>query len=87
MRVAIVFEPDPDLGPDPNDDARKPRRIGEFLDVDRDVIVIYREWGDEFDGGFRDHLFGQGIWENLTVEQFADMLAVAEELPELADGD
>lgn len=76
MKVAIVFEPDPDLGPDPLDTtAKKDRRIGEFLDSDDvDVLVIWREVGDEFEGGFRTHVAGAGIWEHLTGEQIEEAL-------------
>lgn len=76
MKVAIVYEPDPDLGPDPLDEANKPRRLGEFIDSDKtDVLLMYREYGDEFEDGFRTHILPSGIWENLTSEQIEDALA------------
>ena len=75
MKVAIVFEPDPDLGSDPLDEAAMPRRLGEFLDSDKqDVFVAWREWGEQFEDGYRTHTVGSGIWENLTVEQIDQVL-------------
>lgn len=77
MKVAIVFEPDLDLGTDPLDEHNTPRRLGEFLDSDRmDVLVAWREWGDQFEDGFRTHFVGSGIWENLTEEQYDDLLGL-----------
>ena len=71
MKVAIVFEPDEDLGPDPMDDAKAPRRLGEFLDSDKlDVLVAWREVGEQFEGGSRTHYISSGIWENLSEEQY-----------------
>jgi hypothetical protein len=76
MKVAVVFEPDPDLGSDPLDEAKQPRRLGEFLDSDRvDVLLIYREVGEQFEGGSRTNILSSGIWENLTVEQIDQALA------------
>lgn len=69
MRIAIVFDPDPDLGPDPLDHAKAPRRLGEFIDDNVDAFIAWREWGDQFDGGYRTHFIGQGIWENLSDDQ------------------
>ena len=78
MRVAIVWEPDPDLGLDPLDKAKMPRRLGEFIDSGSDAFVVWREWGEQFDGGYRNHIVGMGIWENLTAEQVDEALAAIE---------
>jgi hypothetical protein len=76
MKVAVVFEPDPDLGSDPLDEAKQPRRLGEFLDSEKvDVLLIYRDVGEQFDGGFRTHILSSGIWENLTRQQISEALA------------
>lgn len=84
MKVAIVFEPDPDLGPDPFDEAGQPRRLGEFLDSDRtDILLIYREIGEQFEGGSRTHVIASGVWENLSEEQVDQALAwINEDFPE-----
>lgn len=76
MKVAIVFEPDPDLGPDPLDEQGSVRRLGEFLDSDRlDIFVAWREIGDQFEDGSRTHFVGSGIWENLSGEQVQQLHA------------
>ena len=83
MQVAIVFEPLPELGPDPRDEAKMPRRLGEFIDDDKDCFVVWREYGEQFEDGWRDHVVGQGIWENLTVDQIDQVLGwLSEGLPE-----
>jgi hypothetical protein len=85
VKVAIVFEPDPDLGPDPEDEAKQPRRLGEFLDSDKlDVFVAWREIGEQFEGGSRTHFVGSGVWENLSEEQYDQLKAWLEHdgLPE-----
>lgn len=69
MRVAIVFDPDPSLGFDPLDSLEKPRRLGELLDDKADVLVAWREYDDALEDGYRTHVIGQGIWENVTLEQ------------------
>lgn len=69
MRVAVVFDPDPSLGPDPLDEAKQPRRIGEFIGPDQDALLVWREYGDAFEDGCRTHVIGQGIWENVTQEE------------------
>lgn len=70
MKVSIVFDPDPELGPDPLDEHGAERRLGEFLDSDRtDILVVWREIGEQFEDGARTHVIGSGIWENLSQEQ------------------
>ena len=67
MKVALVFDPDPDLGPDPLDDAHQPRRLGEFYDSERhDVFLMVREFGEQFEGGARTHVYSSGAWENVS---------------------
>jgi hypothetical protein len=76
VKVAVVFEPDPELGPDPLDDAETPRRLGEFLDSERvDILLIWREYGNQFDDGFRTHIVPSGVWENVTSDQVDDVIA------------
>ncbi len=81
MNIAIVFEPNPELGPDPLDHAQMPRRQGEFIAAGSDAFVVWREWGDDFEGGYRDHVVGMGIWENLTTDQIDDALAAIRDEP------
>lgn len=70
MKVAIVYEPDLELGPDPLDEAKEPRRLGDFIDSEKtDVLVVWREFGDQFEDGSRTHLVPGGSWENLTEGQ------------------
>jgi hypothetical protein len=83
VNIAIVYEPLPDLGPDPMDEAKMPRRLGDFISSGMDAFVVWREYGDQFEGGWRDHIVGQGIWENLTTEQIEQALGWLQEgLPE-----
>jgi hypothetical protein len=76
VKVSIVFPPSPQLGPDPLDTtARKDRRIGEFLDGDKlDVLVIWREVGEEYEGGQRTQIASAGIWSRLTASQIETAL-------------
>jgi hypothetical protein len=76
MKVAIVFEPDPDLGFDPLDEHKSVRRQGEFLDSDKlDIFIAWREIGEQFEDGSRIHFVGSGIWENLSDEQYEQLMA------------
>lgn len=79
MKVAIVFEGDPSQ-PDP--DAGHPEGLvrGEFLPAGTDVLVLYREWGEQFEGGSRTHMIGGGSWENLSMEQMGAVLEVVNSL-------
>jgi hypothetical protein len=71
VKLAVVFEPDPDLGYDPLDKAKQPRRLGLFLDsATTDVLLVYREYGEAFEDGYRTHIFSSGIWENVDLERF-----------------
>lgn len=75
VKVSIVFEPDPDLGPDPEDEAQSPRRLGEFIDSDKtDVLLMWREYGEQFEDGNRTHIISTGVWENITADQMDDIL-------------
>lgn len=76
MKVAIVFDPDPDLGTDPLDPHAMPRSQGMLLDSDKtDVLIVWREWGEQFEDGYRTHVIPSGIWENVTEEEIDGMLA------------
>lgn len=75
MKLAVVFEPDASLGTDPKDKHDTPRKLGEFLDTDDvDVLLIWREYGDQFDGGSRTHTIPTGVWEHITTDQVTDVL-------------
>ncbi len=67
MKVAIVFDGDPET-PDP--DAGHPEGIvrGEFLPADTDVLIVWREWGEQFEGGSRIHFVGGGSWEHIGMK-------------------
>lgn len=78
MNVAIVFEPDTDTT-DPDDPSEQPLRRGEFIGAGSDAFVVWREWGEQFTDGYRTHVVGMGIWENLTPDQIADALDALEE--------
>jgi hypothetical protein len=71
VKIAVVFEPDPDLGVDPLDEAKQLRRQGLFIDSDKtDTLLVFREYGEEFEGGNRTHIFSSGIWENVDIGRF-----------------
>lgn len=75
MKVSIIYEPDPDLGPDPLDEAAQPRSLGEFIDDEKvDVLVIWREYGDQFEDGSRTHVIPGGAWEHVTEDQVDALL-------------
>ena len=67
-QVIIAFDPDPDCT-DPLDTAHLPRRHAEVLTGD--VIVIWRETIGDPDGNGRQrtHLWGSGIFENVTGKE------------------
>lgn len=69
MKVAIVFSPS--IEPDPLDAHAQERSLGEFIDTDKgiDVLLVWREWGEQFEGGSRTHVISSGTWENITPEQ------------------
>lgn len=77
----IVFDVNPDLGTDPLDEVGQPRREGVVIGPDQDAIVIWREWGDQFEGGSRTHVVGQGAWENVRLDTWEEVLRLAEDLP------
>ena len=73
--VSMVFEPDPGLGPDPLDvTAQEPRRLGHVFTGSDDFVVIHREWGEQFEGGSRTHLWKNGIWEHLELDDIVRLL-------------
>lgn len=78
MHVSMVFDPLPDLGPDPKDDtARQPRRLGYYFEGDDDFIIMHREWGGEFPGGSRTHVWCGGSWQHITQDQISAIIQVA----------
>lgn len=83
MKVSLVFDPDPTLGSDPNDPHHRPYRLGEFFDSDKvEMLLVVRQYGDEFDGGMETQIWSSGIWENVSIDQVEDALATIEVLPE-----
>jgi hypothetical protein len=75
VKIAVVFDPDPELGPDPLDSAEEVRSIGEFIDSSKfDVLLIWREWGEQFEGGARTHVVGGGTWAHLSRETIENAL-------------
>lgn len=76
MKVALVFDPDDSLGPDPLDDKAQPRRLGEWWDTDDsiDLLLVVREYGDQFDGGSRIHIYPAGAWEHVTPKGLRKIL-------------
>lgn len=60
-----MFGPDESCGPDPLDTAKTPRSHYDFIGDNGDVLVIWREYGEQFEGGNRTHVAGQGIFENI----------------------
>ena len=73
--LLMVFEPDETLGTDPLDHADEPRRQGWAINMaQEDFVLVHREWGDQFEGGSRTHVWKGGMWEE------ADMDALIEHL-------
>lgn len=67
-QVILAFGPDATCT-DPLDEAHLPRRHAEV--IDDDVLVVWREAiGDpDGDGHQRTHVFGLGIFENITAAE------------------
>lgn len=78
MNIAIVFEPDTTT-PDPDDPSGEPLQRGAFVGSGTDAFVVWREWGEQFTDGYRTHVMGTGIWENLTPDQIESALASLED--------
>lgn len=73
----MLFSEDPEM-PDPERGHPDGVQAYEFLPEDTDCFVVWREWGEAFEGGYRSHIISQGIWENLTVEQIDEAIAAIE---------
>lgn len=76
MKVLILFEPD-ETCVDPKDGALVGRKHYEMVQPSQDAIVMWREYGDAFEGGYRTHIVGNGVFENVTID---NGLAALEEL-------
>jgi hypothetical protein len=76
MKVSLVFEPDSDLGPDPLDTAHEPRRLGEFYDTNDpiDLLLFVRVYGEQYEGGYRTHVWASGAWEHVRPKQLDKIL-------------
>jgi hypothetical protein len=68
MKVIMLFAADAEM-PDPERGHPEGAQTYELIPENADCFVVWREWGEEFEGGYRDHIIGQGIWENLTGDQ------------------
>lgn len=68
MRVILLFRADPDL-PDPSRGRPDGAQTYESMGENDDVLVLWREWGEAFVGGYRDHIFSQGVFENMTDDE------------------
>lgn len=65
MRVILLFSVDPDM-PDPERGHPEGVHAYEAIGNDEDVFVLWRQRGPEFEGGYRDHIFAQGVFENVS---------------------
>jgi len=75
VKVAVVFDPSPEIGPDPDDPHKRDRRLGEFWDSDKlDMLLVVRQYGDEFEGGSETQVFASGIWENIDLERVEEAI-------------
>jgi hypothetical protein len=75
MKVSLVFDPDPDLGPDPLDEAKEPRSLGVFIDSrNSDVLILHRKFGDQYGDGVRTEVYASGVWEHLDMDGTLDRL-------------
>jgi hypothetical protein len=75
VKVAVVFEPDPDLGHDPMDETKETRRLGVFIDSDKeDVLLVHRRYGEQFKEGIRTDIYASGVWENVDLDRFEDAI-------------
>jgi hypothetical protein len=81
VKISLVFEPDPDLGTDPLDEAKDLRSQGIFIDSDKeDVLLMHRRYGEQYEGGNRTDIYASGIWENLDIDQVSEALDRLQEL-------
>lgn len=75
MKITLVFDPDPDLGSDPNDPHQRPYQLGEFFDSDKcDVMLLVRQWDEKFQDGSETQVFSSGTWENVEPSQIEEIL-------------
>lgn len=79
MKVILLFEPDAEFcKPDPLDILQAPRPHFLEIPAGADVVTIWREWNEAYEGGYTDHVFSTGIFENVTSDQTDAMIAAAE---------
>ena len=73
--VTVVYAPQPELGPDPLDTtAQTSRRLGDVITEHEDMLLVWREWGEQFTDGSRTHVVSTGSWANITHDQIVDTL-------------
>jgi hypothetical protein len=83
VKIALVFEPNPELGHDPLDPHKRPYRLGEFFDSDeRDVLLLVRQWDEKFEGGSETQVYSSGTWESIDGDQVEAILDELGALPE-----
>lgn len=75
MKVIILFDAD-DEQPDPERGHGQGGQHYELIGDNTDVFVAWREWGEQFEGGYVDHTTMQGVWEHLTQSQVDSVVAV-----------
>jgi hypothetical protein len=73
VKVVMLFSVSPDE-PDPERGHPEGGLHYELVADGVDCMVVWREWGDQFEGGFLDHFVTQGIWENVTREQIDEIV-------------
>lgn len=64
MRVILLFDTDPEM-PDPERGHPEGAQTYEYISEDADVFLLWRERGEKFKGGYLDHVFSQGVFENV----------------------
>lgn len=79
MRVILLFDVDPDM-PDPERGHPEGVHTYEYIPRDADVIVLWRERGESFKGGYRDHAFVQGVFENIGRKHINRIIRAATSL-------
>jgi hypothetical protein len=81
MKMAIVFDPDPQLGPDLLDPAKEDRRLGEFIDSSSsDVFLMVRRYGEQYEDGARTDIWSSGAWENVSSKTIKKVIRKLGEL-------
>jgi hypothetical protein len=75
----VIFEGDPEM-PDPESGHPEGVIRGEFLPSGTDMLIFYREWGEQFPGGSRTHMLSDGAWSNLGIRHMKRIRKVIDSL-------